>query len=71
MTDLEDKTNLSKIVFDDINQQKSWACLGQTCCVSVLGNLIVFLIHLFVILLIIFDCFWRIHLSKSCDESKV
>ena len=60
--------NLGKIVFDDNNQErKSWACLGQTCSRS----LIVFLSQLFVIALIIFGCFWRIHLSKTCDESTV
>ena len=68
MTDQEDNTNLCKIVFDDNNQErKSWACLGQTCSRS----LIVFLSQLFVILLIIFGCFWRIHLSKTSDESTV
>ena len=68
MTDQEDNINLDKIVFDDNNQErKSWACLGQTCSRS----LIVFLSQLFVILLIIFGCFWRIHLSKNCDESTV
>ena len=68
MTDQEDNINLGKIVFDDNNQErKSWACLGQTCSRS----LIVFLSQLFVILLIIFGCFWRIHLSKTCDESMV
>ena len=68
MTDQEDEVNLGKFVFDDNNQErKSWACLGQTCSRS----LIVFLSQLFVILLIIFDCFWRIHLSKTSDESTV
>ena len=68
MTDQEDNTNLGKSVFDDNNQErKSWDCLGQTCSRS----LIVFLSQLFVILLIIFGCFWRIHLSKTCDESTV
>ena len=68
MTDQEDIINLCKVVFDDNNQErKSWACLGQTCCRS----LIVFLSQLFVILLIIFGCFWRIHLSKTCDKSTV
>ena len=65
MTDQEDNINLGKIVFDDNNQErKSWSCLGQTCSKS----LIVFLSQLFVILLIIFGCFWIIHLSKTCDE---
>ena len=32
MTDLEDKVNRGKIVFDNNNQErKSWSCLGQTC----------------------------------------
>ena len=66
MTDQEDNINLGKIVFDDNNQErKSWACLGQTCSRS----LIVILSQLFVILLIIFGCFWRIHLSQTFDES--
>ena len=68
MTDQEDNINLGKIVFDDNNQErKSWNCLGQTCSRS----LIVFLSQLFVILLIIFGCFWRIHLSKTCDKTTV
>ena len=68
MTDQEDNINLGKIVFDDNNQErKSWNCLGQTFSRS----LIVFLSQLFVILLIIFGCFWRIHLLKTCDESTV
>ena len=49
MTELEDKINLDKIVFDDNNQErKSWARLGQTCSRS----LIVLLSNFFVILLI-------------------
>ena len=61
MTDHEDNFNLGKIVFDDNNQEKkSWACLEQTCSRS----LIVFPSQLFAFLLIIFGCFWRIHLSN-------
>ena len=68
MTEQEDTNILDRIVFDENNQErKSWSCLGQTCSRS----LSVFLFHLFVILLIIFGCFWRIHLSKTCDESTV
>ena len=68
MTDQEDKTILGKIVVDDNNQEgKSWACLGQSCSRS----LIVFLSQLFVTLLIIIGCFWRILLSKTFDESTV
>ena len=68
MTDQEDKINLGKIVSDDNDQErKSWVCLGQTCSRS----LIVFLSQLFVNLLIIFGCFCRIHLLKTCDESTV
>ena len=68
MTDQDDNNNPGKNVFDGNNQErKSWACLGQTCSRSV----IVFLSQLFVILLIIFGCFWRIHLAKTCDESAV
>ena len=56
MTDQEDNINLGKNVFDDNNQKrKSCACSGQTCSRS----LIVFLAQLFVILLIIFGCFWK------------
>ena len=66
--DLEVNINLAKIVVDDNNnERKSWACLGQTYSRS----LIVFLSQLFLISLIIFGCFWRIHLSKTCDESTV
>ena len=68
MTVQEDNIILGKIVLDDNNQErKSWACSGQTCSRS----LIVFLFQLFVTLLIIFGSFWRIHLSKTCDESAV
>ena len=68
MTEQEENNILGKIVFDDNNQErKFWSCLGQTCSRS----LIVFLSQLFVILLIIFGCFWRIHHSKVCDESTV
>ena len=60
-TDQEDRIILGKIVFDDNDQErKSWAYLGQTCTRS----LIVFLSQLFVILLIIFGCFWRIQCQK-------
>ena len=66
MTDQEDNINLGKFVFDDNNQERnSWACLGQTRWRS----LIVFLSQQFVILLIIFGSFWRIHFSKTSDES--
>ena len=68
MTDQEDIFNLGKYVCDDNNQEKkSWACLGQTC----YRSLIVFLLQLVVTLMIISACFWRIHLSKICDESTV
>ena len=68
MTDQQENINQGKIVFDDNNQErKSWACLGQTCSRS----LIAFLSQRFVVLLIIFGCFWRIHFSKTCDESTV
>ena len=68
MTDQEDNINPGEIVFDDNNQErKPWACFGQTCSRS----LIVFLSQLFLILLIIFGCFWKIHLLKICDESTV
>ena len=68
MTDQEDNILLGKIVFDDNNQErKSWASLGQNCSRS----LIVFLFQPFVIFLIIFGLFCRIHLSKICDQSIV
>ena len=68
MLDRSDNINLDKIVFDDQNvERRSWSCLGQTCCRS----LIVFLSQFFVILLIICGCFWRKHLAKTCDESTV
>ena len=68
MTDREDNINSGKNVFDNNNQdRKSWACLGQ----SYSRSLIVFLSQLFIILLIIFGCFWRIYLSKTFDESTV
>ena len=41
--------------------------MGQTCS----RCLIVFLYELFVILLIIFGCFWRIHLSKTCETKQL
>ena len=66
--DQEHNINLDKIVFDEnVQERKSWACLGQTCSRS----LIVFLSQLFVILLIIFGRFRRIHFAKTCDESIV
>ena len=49
-----------KLFLTTYNQErKSWACLGQTCSRS----LIVFLSQFFIIVLIIFGCFWRIHFS--------
>ena len=68
MTDQEDENILGKAVFDDKNQErKSWACWGQICSRS----LLTFLSQHFVILLIIFGCFSRIHLSKTFKESTV
>ena len=68
MTDKEDKINLGKLVVDDTNQEKkTWACLGRTCS----KPLILFLSQLSVFLLIIFDCFWRIHQSETSDKSTV
>ena len=62
MTDQEDETSLGKFVFDDKNQEKkTWSFSRQTCSRS----LIVFLSQLFVIFLIIFGWFWRIHLLKN------
>ena len=68
MAEQEEDNILGKSVFDNNNQEKKfWSRLEQTCSRS----LIVFLSQLFVILLIIFGCFWRIHLSKTCEESTV
>ena len=68
MPEHTDSINLDKIVFDDENvERRWWSCLGQTCSRS----LIVFLYQFFVILLIVCGCFWRIHLTKICDESTV
>ena len=68
MTDQVDNYFLGKSVFDDNNQEtKSWACLRQTCS----RFLVVSLSQRFVVLLIIFGCFWRRQLSKICDESTV
>ena len=66
MTGQEENVNLGKSVFDENNQErKSWACLGQTCSRS----WFVCLSQLFVILLIIFGCFWRFPYWKTWDES--
>ena len=68
MTHQEDNITLGKIVFDDKTQErKSGYCFVQTCSIS----LFVFLSQLFAILFIIFGSLWRIHLSKTCDESTV
>ena len=68
MTDEEDNINCDKIVLDDNNQERnSWTCLGQSRSRSLINSLS----QLFVVLLNIFGCFWRIHLSKTCDESTV
>ena len=68
MTDQENNFNLGKIVSDDNNQwRKLWSCLEKTWFIS----LFVFLSELFVIFLIIFGCFWKIHLSKTSDASIV
>ncbi len=68
MLDHNDKINLDKNVFDDQNvERRSWSCLGQTSSRS----LIEFLSQVFVILLFICGCFWRILLAKTCDESPV
>ena len=68
MSDQDNIFNLDEIVFGDNNQERnSRTCLGQ----SGSRSLIVLLSQLFLILLIISGCFWRIHLSKTCDESAV
>ena len=68
LTDQEGNFRLCKIVFHDNNQEsESWLWYGQTC----YGLLNVFLSQLFVNLFTIFGCFWRIHPSKTCDESIV
>ena len=64
-TDQEGKINLGKNVFDDNNQEKKlWSRLGQTCSRSSF----VFLTQLFVILLNLFGCSWKIHVSKICER---
>ena len=61
MTELEDKANLDKIVFDDNNQEKkSWSSLGQTCSRS----LFVFLSQLIVILSSTLDAFGELVFQK-------
>ena len=68
MTGQKDNVSKGKIVFDDKNQEKKpWACSGQTCS----RPLTVFLSQRFVLLLNIFACFWRMHLSKTFDEYTV
>ena len=68
MPDHTDYINLNLLIFDDQNvERRSWSCLGQTCSRS----LIVFLSQFFVKPLKICGCFWRIHLTKTCDESTV
>ena len=68
MPDHTDSFSLDKNVFDDQNVEKRlWSYLGQTCS----RYLFVFLSQFFVILLIVSGCFWRIRLSKTCDESTV
>ena len=64
MIDQEDNTNLGECVLDDNNQVGLFGTnLFQ------IFNLV--LSQLLMILLIIFGCFWRIHLSKICGESTV
>ena len=66
MTGQDENVNLGKSVFDENNQErKSWACLVQTCSRS----WFVCLAQLFVILWIIFGCFWRTLYLKTWDES--
>ena len=68
MNDREDNVTLDRSVFDDNNEErKAWICSEQSCSIS----LIAFLSQLFVLLLIIFACFRRVHLSKTFDESTV
>ena len=68
MVDQGDNNNLTRLVFYDNNEErKSWAYLGQTCSRS----LTVFLSQLFPFLVNIFSCFWKIHVSKTCAETIV
>ena len=68
MTDHDGEIVRDKNFFDKNNQEgKSREHLGQTFCRS----LMVFLSQLAVILLNIFGCLWKIHLSTTCDESNV
>ena len=62
MTDQEDNMSLGEIVSDNNNQvKKSGAYLGQTC----FKYINVFLSQRFVILSIVFRCFWTIHLLRN------
>ena len=57
-----------KTVFDDRNlERRLWSCLGQTCSRS----LVVLLSQSLVILFVIFGCFWRIRLTKTCGKPTV
>ena len=68
MANQADQINLDKNVFDEkISEEKSWSYIGHSCSRS----LIVFLSHFFVTSLVILGSFWRLHLSKSCDESTI
>ena len=66
--DREDNNKLDKFAYDDNNQErKSWTLFG-----TILFQLSdCLLVPSCVILYITFGCFWRLHLSKTCDESTV
>ena len=65
-TDQKDNLDLNEIDLDDNNQEtKFWSCLGKSCSKPV----IFFLSQTSLILLIVFDSFWRSELSKICDQS--
>ena len=66
MTDHEDIIIMGKIVFDDNNQERKSGTGSEQACSR---HKIVFFSQNFVVLLKIFCCFWRIHPSKTSDES--
>ena len=69
MADKEDFVNLVKVVFEDNKQEKNlfvWF-VGSLFQIS---NCLYVASYCF-FLWIIFDCFWKIRLSKTFDESAV
>ena len=68
MADQKGKNIPKKRDFDDNSRERiSRSCLGQICIRSVIE----ILSHFFLILLIIFPCFWKNCLLKTLDQSTV